>query len=273
MSDLPPPLMEREADGTRQELFACDSSGAGPPLVLLHGLFGSARWWSRNIDAFTPHFRVHALDLTGFGASRRRGRFRIESALAGLVAWMDASEIGRTCVVGHSLGGLLATRMAAEHPERMEKVVLVDAALLALDPGIRRRMVGFANEIWRTPTDFIPTLAHDVLRADPSSVGAATYAMLNVDWRWALGRIAAPTLIVWGERDTMAPRVIGERMAAGIPGSRLEIVPDAGHNCMWDNAPAFNRLVLAFLRGLDPAAPSGDDDAPAAKPRRAELAD
>ena len=105
--------------------------GTGPPLILLHGLAGSARWWARNIPALSRSFRVIAIDLPGFGASPRGHRLELDGVVDQLVGTMDALGIDRASVIGHSMGGLIAGGLAADRPERVERLVLVDAAFLS----------------------------------------------------------------------------------------------------------------------------------------------
>jgi pimeloyl-ACP methyl ester carboxylesterase len=106
--------------------------GAGPPLILLHGLAGSARWWSRNLPSLSRFFRVIAIDLPGFGASHRGHWLDLDEVADQLVATMGQLGIDRASVIGHSMGGLIAGGLAADHPERVDRLILVDAAFLSL---------------------------------------------------------------------------------------------------------------------------------------------
>src|SRR5215210_6043225 len=100
--------------------------GHGQPVVLVHGLGGSWRWWRYNIDALARHYRVYALDL-----SRRErwltgsGRIRPQEAAEVLAEWLTHTQIVRTHIVGHSLGGHMAVRLAAAYPELVDRLVLV----------------------------------------------------------------------------------------------------------------------------------------------------
>lgn len=222
--------------------------GEGPDVVLIHGLLGSTRWWSRTIPALRAHFRVHAVDLEGFGARGRQGAFRIERAVPGLIDWMDRSDLTSASMVGHSLGGLIAALLAATEPERVDKLVLVDAAMLSYDPGLVRRVPGLIREVRAMPLDFPPLIAPDMLRAHPLSFVNAVWSLRTLNWSWTLARIQAPSLVLWGERDTVVPLSVAQHLAAAIPDARLEIIPNAGHNVMWEAPDAFNRAVIDFLR-------------------------
>jgi pimeloyl-ACP methyl ester carboxylesterase len=221
--------------------------GEGADLVLVHGLSASSRWWARNIEALSAHHRISAVDLAGFGGSRRSGRFRLEETVSMLSDWLDTHGIESAGFIGHSMGGLVAARLAAELPERVGRLVLVDAAFLAFDPGIRKTLRGLSHAIRRAPMDLRRLVARDGLRADPISLGRATVELLFADWQPVLAKIEAPTLIVWGEHDTLTPLTIGEQIAARIPNARLVVLPGAGHVPMWDQPAAFNSAVVAFL--------------------------
>jgi pimeloyl-ACP methyl ester carboxylesterase len=242
--------------------LSSEVAGEGPPLVLIHGLSGSTRWWRRNVPVLAECFRTYAVDLAGFGGSRRSPRFRLDQAVPLLVEWLDGQGITRASIVGHSLGGLIAARLAADAPERVDRLVLVDASLLAFDPGIGRRAAGLVRSLRWTPLDFAPLLARDALRAHPLSLGAAVAGVLRVDWRAMLAQIGAPTLVLWGERDTIVPLAVGRQIVADIPNARLVVIPGASHTPMWERPEAFNRELLAFLtEPLDERAAAGHDGA------------
>ena len=227
--------------------FNYEVSGTGPPLMFIHGLAGSFSWWQRNIYACREHFQTFCVDLVGFGSSRRLGRFDLERSIPLLLAWMDERGIERASIVGHSMGGLIAARLAAEAPDRVDKLVLVDAAFLGFDAGLFRRGIGLAGAIRQGPHDFWPVLARDSLRADPRSLFAATQQLLRSDWSHILSEIEAPTLIIWGDRDKVTPLKIGEAMHLAIPGSQFVVIEQAGHNSMWDQPNSFNQKLLDFL--------------------------
>jgi pimeloyl-ACP methyl ester carboxylesterase len=225
-----------------------DISGTGPPVILLHGLAGSARWWRRNTPALGRSFTVHAIDLPGFGSSRREARFVLDDAPAQLVATMDRLGVERASIVGHSMGGLVAAGLAAEFPERVDRLVLVDAGFLSLDPHLRHRITGPMRTLRWTSPSLLPTLAWDSIRSGPIRLAEATTQLLRADWRAKLSRIQASTLVIWGEHDAVCPIGIGRSIVAVVPGSRLVIIEGAAHNPMWERPEAFDREVLAFLR-------------------------
>ncbi len=228
-----------------------DISGDGPPLILLHGLAGSATWWQRNTPALEKHFKVHAIDLPGFGASKREAQFVLDDAPALLVETMDRLGIERASFIGHSMGGLVAAGVAAEFPDRVDKLVLVDAGFLSLDPHLHHRITGPLRTLRWTAPSLLPVLAWDTIRSGPIRMAEATTQLLRADWRGKLSRIDAPTLVVWGEHDRICPVSIGRSIVGVVPGSRLVVIDGAAHNPMWERPEAFDTEVLAFLRETD----------------------
>lgn len=229
-------------------------AGTGPPLVLLHGLSGSYRWWRAAVPALTPHFTVHMPELIGFGSSRAPFlRLPGIGGTADIVAeWMQAMGVARAAVVGHSMGGQIAIHIAAEHPERVERLGLVAAA------GLPRALS--RAEAWRLLSevvpprgwgrlDFLPTIARDALRAGPRVLGLALLNLLRDDVRPLLPRIQAPTLLIWGALDPLVPVSHGREMADTIPEARLVVLDRAAHNPMVDRPAEFNRQLLSFLSG------------------------
>ena len=109
--------------------LAYEVVGSGPPLILLHGLSGSGRWWSRNVPVFSRSFRTYSVDLPGFGQSRGVRWSRLDDIADRLADWLVDEGLPRAHIVGHSLGGAVAARLAARHPNRVDRLVLVDAAI------------------------------------------------------------------------------------------------------------------------------------------------
>jgi pimeloyl-ACP methyl ester carboxylesterase len=239
-------VVSRTAHGP---VVAARAGADGPPLVLLHGLAGSQAWWRRNLPALSSAFRVVAIDLPGFGSSHPDARLILDEVPAQVVALLDELGIERAHVIGHSMGGLVAGGLAADHPERVDRLVLVDAGFLSLDPTWRHRITGPLRTLPWTAPSILPVLLRDALRSGPIRMARATAELLRKDWRHKLPAISAATLVVWGEHDHVCSRRIGEQIAASVPDARLVIIPGAGHNPMWEKPADFDREVLGFLRG------------------------
>jgi pimeloyl-ACP methyl ester carboxylesterase len=223
-------------------------SGSGPPLILLHGLSASGRWWSRNVPVFAEHFRTYTVDLPGFGESRHVPWYRLDDTVARLVAWLTDEAFPAVHLAGHSLGAAVAARLAARYPICVDRLILVSAAIRSrsvharvLPGGVVRLMTD------RTAQSYVPLFARDLLRSHPVSSVAASLDALQRDWERDLARIVAPTLILWGERDPITPLPLAHGIVATIPDSRLITLPGAGHSPMWEEPDLFNATVLGFL--------------------------
>lgn len=200
-------------------------AGSGDPLVLIHGLSGSSRWWRHNTEPLAERFRVYLIDLIGFGASRGAHPFILGEAAEHLCRWMDRLGLGRAHLTDHSMGGLIATELAVRRPDRVGRLVLVSAAALPLPPF--RSAFGLVRAVWRTRLSFLPILFTDALRAGP----------------FTLLKAARRTL----------------------PDAELLVLDGGGHVPMWERPEAFNEAALAFLAPGPDAAPAPQpvrEDAP-----------
>jgi pimeloyl-ACP methyl ester carboxylesterase len=221
--------------------------GAGDPVVLIHGLSGSGRWWRRNAPVLASRFRVFVVDLVGFG--RSSGPFALDEGAGVLAEWMVRLGLRQAHVIGHSMGGYLAAELAAGEAVEVERLVLVDAAAFPLG----WRPVRHATSLLRAarymhPT-FLPVLATDALRAGPRTLFRAAREVVETDLEARCADVQAPTLVVWGEHDRVVPLADGERLAACLPDAEFVVIEGAGHNPMWDRPAAFNRAVSDFLGG------------------------
>jgi pimeloyl-ACP methyl ester carboxylesterase len=231
-------------------------AGEGPrPLVLLHGLSGSSRWWQRNAGAVAGHTRVVIPDVIGFGRSRCPGPLPDVPALAEVLAqWMASLGEDGVSLVGHSMGGHLSIHLAARHPELVRRLVLVDAAGIPR-PLTPRHVARFAYEMtpprrWGDPR-FLPVIVGDALAAGPFTILRALRHILRDDVRPLLSSIEAPTLIIWGENDSIVPLEHGRALRRSIPNARLLVLKGAYHNSMVDRPHDFNAALLAFLAGAE----------------------
>ena len=224
--------------------------GQGEPIILIHGLSGSSRWWVRNIPALAKHYRLYLIDLPGFGTMRRyRQRFFLDEIAAGIVSWMEAVGIKQAHLVGHSMGGYLCLWIATHHPERIQCLVLVSPAGL---PHIRS-LSGYALPllvaICSLKPSFFSILISDALRAGPLVIVRAAQDLLTKDIRDCLKDITTPTLLIWGEYDSLVPPILGDILNEEIRHARLLILKKAGHVSMFDQPKQFNAAVLTFLAG------------------------
>lgn len=220
--------------------------GAGPPLVLVHGLSGSASWWRRNVPAFSERFRVIVLELVGYGSNRAWRPSRILDTADRLAEFIATLPEARAHVVGHSMGGQIATQLAGRHPQRVDRLVLASASGL-VRTDLLRMALRLPLQARHSPLDFAPRLTVDALRAGPLNLLLSTLDILSDDVSAAIAKIRMPTLLIWGRNDKLVPVTVGETVQRLIPGSRLAVLPRAGHVPMWDRPAEFNRLVMEFL--------------------------
>jgi pimeloyl-ACP methyl ester carboxylesterase len=224
--------------------------GAGPAVVLLHGLSGSRRWWRFTAPALARRYSVHIPELVGFGGSRGAARQPDMREMAAVLAeWMRVIDAPAPRLVGHSMGGQIALHIAVEQamPERL---VLVNASGLprawTLSEAARFVAAALPPRHWGAPA-FVPTIAADAVRAGPRALLHTTRHLLRDDVRPLLARVACPTLLIWGALDPIVPVEHGAAMAREISDARLVVLSDAAHNPMADRPAEFNRVLLEFL--------------------------
>lgn len=228
------------------------AAGAGDAVILLHGLSGSGRWWRRNVPFLAQHFRVYTVDLVGFGHSRGQ-RFALEEAAQIVLEWMDRLGIEQASLVGHSMGGYITIELAANHPRRVKKVVLVNALALPMNRSLLRNAARLVHSLRYMPFNFMPVLVSDAFMAGPGTLIRAGREILQADVRDELHSITAPAMIVWGEKDPLLPLQLGKLMKLHLPQAELCVIPGAGHNPMWDRPEDFNWTVSGFLRSNQPS--------------------
>ena len=221
--------------------------GSGPPLVLVHGLASSTRWWRRNMAALADHFRVYAVDLSEFGDRRLRPRFVLRQAAHYLARWMDAVNLEQANLIGHSMGGRIVAELAAEYPARVDRLVLVNAAILPFGHGYLKQSWGMMRAFQRISLSLFPVLLYDTLHTGVLPVLLTGRELMKTNLEHRLTHIAAPTLIIWGEDDTIVPLALGYRLHQQLPHSQFALIKGAMHVPMWEKPAEFNRLALDFL--------------------------
>ncbi len=246
--------------------------GDGPPLVLLHGQGGWAAGWLPIIPDLVRTHRIVAPDLPGLGASETPdGPPDTATVLAWLDELIDATCAAPPVLVGASLGGSIAARFAADHSQRLDRLVLVDTGCLvgrvrpapsvllalvrhSLRPS-RRTMLRFLRRFLRQVTVDLdrlrerlgerwePFLAYSLDRARTPSVRAANRHLLReLGWQQIpppdLERIAVPTTLIWGRQDRVMPLRSAQEASARY-GWPLQVIDNAGHFLVADQPEAF----------------------------------
>jgi 3-oxoadipate enol-lactonase len=219
-----------EAGGIRLAYRVWGSPGA-PPLVLLHALGEGAADWDAVAPAFARHWRVYAPDLRGHGRSDWPGGYSVELMAADVLGFLDALELNRVDLIGHSMGGLVAYLLARNHPERVRRLILEDVgALLPRERVIPARPDGELPYDW----EMVLAIRRQIDDPDPA-------------WRERLERITAQTLIIGGGPRSHIPQDQVAGLARRIAGARMETIA-AGHLIHDADPEAFTRAVLTFSR-------------------------
>jgi pimeloyl-ACP methyl ester carboxylesterase len=244
--------------------------GSGPTVILLHGLGGDMSNWIFTLPALAKSYHVFVPDQIGFGQSDKP---LIDYRVGTLVDFLDGfyKKLGITkaTVVGNSLGGWTAAAFTLSHPDKVERLVLVDSAgyslaktgvqaprdlLKLLNPStieMEKALMGtiLANKAMVTDAFAEVAFAEHMRRGDAYTIDRFLDSILHnedvVDGK--LGAIKTPTLVVWGREDGLVPLSAGQMMGNEITGSQTVILDHCGHVPQIECAVPFNSALLKFL--------------------------
>lgn len=266
------PVCARESfQPSKMILFHRDLGGAGhPPLIVLHGLLGSSRNWQSTGADLAARFHVFALDLRNHGRSPHAAEMSYAAMIADVLAWMDGQAIKRASLMGHSMGGKVAMLLACRHPERVEKLYVVDVAPKDY------ALIGHANEFAALNEIDLRTLqsraeAEMRLEGRVPSFGMRKFLTTNLErdpetnaWSWIVNlpvltaalpalaknsleagdRFDGPTLFINGGRSHYVEAEDHATIRRYFPRARVAVVPDSGHNPHMDGRVEFVRHVF-----------------------------
>ncbi|HEY0050378.1 MAG TPA: alpha/beta hydrolase, partial [Pyrinomonadaceae bacterium] len=251
---------------------------SAPVLLLIHGYTASTAVWRAVAPLLAERgFQVIALDLVGFGYSSKPAWFdySIQSQARVVSRFMNRLGVGKATVVGSSYGGAVASTLALDYPERVEKLVLVDAVCnddakrhpvlrLANLPGMGEIISAFLSDSprfvrYRLKNTLAPA-NHHLITDDriqtirrPLRARNAHHSVLMTARNWSACRIeqdaqfiSQPTLLVWGENDTVIPIQNGYKLHDAILNSRLVVFKDCGHNPQEEKSENFVEVVAEF---------------------------
>lgn len=242
-------------------------AGSGPPLVLLHGLGGSATDWEHQLPHFAQRYRVVVPDQRGFGQTPRgRGLPSVPRFSADLRGLLDHLGIERFHLIGHSMGGAVALQFALEHPQRVQRLVIANS-VPSFQPQSARHYLEFAYR-WMVmgllgPARLARIGAHRMFpephqaaeRARSIARGsrntrAAYLGALAALGRWSvisrLGELQMPVLVVASEHDYFG-HAETVKFAHALPRGRLQVVDGAHHGLPSEHPETFNAIVQKFL--------------------------
>jgi 2-hydroxy-6-oxonona-2,4-dienedioate hydrolase len=251
-------------------------AGSGPALVLMHGTGGHLEAWTRNLATLAQHFRVVAYDYPGHGyTTPATTDLEIADYLQHLGDLLDVLDIGRAHLCGESLGGWVALKYAAAHPDRVDRLVLNTPGGTMATPEVMERIRSLSQAAADDPSDERIRARLEWLMADPASVTdelvacrRAIYAqpgfaesmrhllclqspeirLRNLVTDDELAAVAAETLVVWTSDDPSGPAAAGMEMAGKLAASEFLLIEDAGHWPQWEQPTAYDAAMVGFLR-------------------------
>lgn len=232
--------------------------GDGKPLLVLHG-------WGNSSDTMRPiamlakgcGYRVFSIDLPGFGFSAAPPRdWQVRDYVEFVMKFLEEFHLEIVDIISHSFGGRITIMLSALYPGRVGKIALVDSAGIKPKRHLRYYLSVYTYKALKAVFKFIYGKAY------PGSflgrMGSADYRnagelkgtfikVINEDLTEYLSRIQAPTLLIWGEKDTETPLSDGYLMKKLIPNSSLKIIENAGHHCFIDRQDEFNSIITTLF--------------------------
>lgn len=248
--------------------------GKGPPVILLHGYQGSWGLWQSTMESLGTASRMYAVDFWGFGESgARRSSYAVDDFVGLVDQFMDQMGIGRAPLVGHSMGGTVCLLVAARHPQRVSKAVVIGAPIVGSSLRFFPRVFGIRSIAWLThrnlwlyrliyrllarsysrdpgwPAMMDRDVSHTKLEAFFSSIGS----LRKVDLRPHLQQIHVPVLGMYGGRDNVVDPGQWHPLQEGVRLARIQHYPSSGHFIMLDEPSRFRKDLWTFLSSADAA--------------------
>jgi 3-oxoadipate enol-lactonase len=253
--------------------IAYEVRGDGPTLLLLHAFPLGRCMWEPQVEALCARFRLARFDCRGFGASPPGDSLlTMERYADDAVGLLDHLGLSQAVVIGLSMGGYAAFALVRRHPLRLRGLVLADTRAEPDTEGARQERALLAERVRREGAEaaaevFLPRLLGKtsqeqrpelvarvratILGNRPRGISDALAGLAaRADSRPTLREIRVPTLVLCGDEDTLTPPLDARKMAEAIPGSRLGVIPRAGHLANLENPEAFNAALEGFLGSL-----------------------
>jgi 3-oxoadipate enol-lactonase len=250
--------------------IAVDHGGAGPLVILMHGIGGNRTNWHDQLQVFAADFHAVSWDARGYGASDDyEGPLEFGDFARDLARVLDHFRSPRAHLVGLSMGGMIAMDFYSRYPERVATLTICDSlpGFNHLTADQRREFVRLRQEpllAGKEPKDIAPAIAETLIGKSscPGSFERLVASMTalhkqsylktiagtaNYPRTFELERVAVPTHIVVGDEDRLTPPAMSRQMAVLIPGARLTLIEGAGHLSNIEQPEKFNRAVLAYL--------------------------
>jgi 2-hydroxy-6-oxonona-2,4-dienedioate hydrolase len=246
-----------------------------PTLLMLHGITGHAEAYVRNLKAASEHFSVWAIDFIGHGYSAKPEHpLEIKHYVDHVFKFMDAIGVEKVYMTGESLGGWVTARIASDHPEKVERILLNTMGGTMANPVVMERLYSLSMEAAADPSWERVKARLEWLMADPTMVTddlIKTRQMIfqQPEWQMAcemnmalqnmeirernmltdddLRKISVPALVLWTTKDPSGPVDEGRRISELIPGAELAVMENCGHWPQYEDTATFNKILLDFL--------------------------
>jgi pimeloyl-ACP methyl ester carboxylesterase len=241
----------------------------GQTIVLLHGVGDSWHSYELVLPLLPPTYHVYAITLRGHGWSDHpQAGFTRQDFAADVSAFLRQLDLKHVVLVGHSLGSFVAEQVAADDPQRVSKLVLIGAGPGAIPDAKLRAEIAASFAQVQDPLDFrfardfqagtiyapVPPAFFETLVAEALKAPASTWHGIAEAWQQPpdyefLGRIAAPTLVLWGEHDSIFSRADQQQLLQRIPHARLVVYAGTGHALHWERPRRVAADLLRFAAG------------------------
>jgi pimeloyl-ACP methyl ester carboxylesterase len=250
--------MPKVTVGDQELFYLVRRSGDGQDsLLFIHGAGGTHRHWGSQVQGLRGADR-YAVDLPGHGRSTGEGRTSISGYAEVILQLLDAVDLDRVTLVGHSMGGAISQYLALNHPSRVNRMVLVGSgARLRVLPSLLEGMLrDFPSTVemmlsWAYSDSTSPEMARlaraEWLENDPQVVHDDFAACDRFDVMDELSDIGCPSLVLCGEDDKLTPTKYAYYLRDNIPGANLTIIPQAGHMVMMERPSLVNDAIERFL--------------------------
>ncbi len=232
-----------------------EAIGRGRPVIFIHGWLGSWRYWMSAMDDLSERYRAYALDLWGFGDTDRRQDGYSLSAYVDLVEqFLEEMGVSRAVLVGHGLGGVVAIRLAARTPERVDRLVAVSTPLIGA--AIAPPLATFSNHqggdwisriLGRRQAFAYPEVQMEASKTDLSAVVRSVQSVWTEDLRPDLESLTIPVLLVYGKNDSLIRPPEDSWVSRWEENIYLVSLEDSSHFPMLEEAARFTRLLRQFL--------------------------
>lgn len=228
--------------------------GRGRGVLFIHSWLGSWRYWIPTMQAVSARYRTYAIDLWGFGDSGKKpSHYHIDTQVELLTRFMDTLGVAKLALVGHGLGGVIALRFAAQHPELVARLMMIGTPLtgVAVNPRFNNANIPGLLDWLVGKGPGSAEIVTESNKLDPAVIQTLLQNLASTDLMADLNQTAAPTLIVHGDRDEATTPPQDDWFNGNKPNLHRIAFEDGRHFPMLDDPAKFNRLIVDFLEATD----------------------